>query len=135
MDINRREFLKLSAATAVVTACGCHAMAGDGSSGVGGLVDAGPVSNFAADGVYSNFRELGFFVIRKDGKLFALASICTHRKNQLKAEPDCSFYCKRHGSTFAPDGHVTRGPATRDLPTLATSVNGAGHLLVGVPIA
>jgi Rieske Fe-S protein len=135
MEISRREFLKLSAATAVVATCDCSAMAADGSSRVGGLVDAGPVSNFAKDGVYSNFRELGFFVIRKDGKLFALSSICTHRKTQLKAEPDCSFYCKRHGSTFAPDGHVTSGPATRDLPTLTTSVNGAGHLLVGVPVA
>jgi Rieske Fe-S protein len=94
--------------------------------------DAGPVGNFAADGVYGNFRELGFFVIRKGEKLFALSSICTHRKFTLKAEDDCSFYCKRHGSTFDPDGHVMKGPAKRDLPVLATSVNGAGHLIVKV---
>ena len=50
----------------------------------------------------------------------------------LTARHDCSFYCKRHGSTFDPGGHVTKGPANRDLPLLATSVNGAGHLLVTV---
>jgi Rieske Fe-S protein len=66
--------------------------------------------------------------------LFALSSICTHRRFQLKAEPDCSFYCKRHGSTFDPSGHVTKGPAKRDLPLLVSSVNETGRLLVKVPI-
>ena len=132
MGINRREFLILTGATAACAATDCLARA-DGS-GAGQVIDAGPVSNFAADGVYDSLRTLGFFVIRKGGKLFALSSICPHRKTVLKAEPDCSFYCKRHGSTFDPSGHVTQGPAERDMPVLATSVNGAGHLLVKVPV-
>jgi Rieske Fe-S protein len=136
MSINRREFLILTGATAACAAADCLALADSGSSvvaGAGQVVDAGPVGNFAADGVYDAFRSLGFFVIRKGGELSALSSICTHRKAQLKAEPDCSFYCKRHGSTFDPGGHVTKGPAKRDLPVLAMSVNEAGHLLVTVP--
>jgi Rieske Fe-S protein len=92
------------------------------------------VGNFATDGVYDAFRSLGFFVIRRGGNLSALSSICTHRQVQLKARPDGSFYCKRHGSTFDPTGHVTKGPAKRDLPILSTSVNAAGHLLVKVPV-
>jgi len=132
MPINRREFLIMTTATAACAAANCLAVA---DAGVGGVIDAGPASNFAADGVYSNFRELGFFVVRKGPKLTAFSSICPHRKTTLKAEPDCSFYCKRHGSTFDPTGHVTKGPAKRDIPVLATSVNGSGHLLVTVPVS
>jgi Rieske Fe-S protein len=138
MSINRREFLILTTATAAFAAADCLALA-DGGSSVAAVseqvVDAGPVGDFAADGVYDAFRSMGFFVIRKEGRLSALSSICTHRKVQVTAEHDCSFYCKRHGSMFDPMGHVTKGPAKRDLPVLVTSVNGAGHLLVTVPAA
>src|SRR5689334_23323381 len=125
MSLNRREFLILTTATAASAAADCLALADSGGSAAVGpeqVVDAGPAGNFAADGVYDAFRGQGFFVVRKGAKLFALSSICTHRKFQLKAEPDCSFYCKRHGSTFDPNGHVTQGPAKRDLPVLVTSV-------------
>jgi len=131
MSINRREFLVLTGAAAACVATDCVALANGSSAGQ--IIDAGPASNFATDGVYDSLRTFGFFVIRKGGKLFALSSICPHRKTVLKAEPDCSFYCKRHGSTFTPDGHVTKGPATHDMPVLVTSVNEAGHLLVTVP--
>ena len=130
MNINRRQFLILTGATAACAATDGLALADGGEQ----IIDAGPAGDFAADGVYGNFRALGFFVIRKGPKLFALSSICTHRKVQVTAEHDCSFYCKRHGSTFDPGGHVTHGPAKRDLPVLVTSVNEAGHLLVTVPI-
>ena len=129
MSISRREFLNLAAATAAYAAANRLSTGDEG----GELIDAGPVGNFAADGVYSSFRSLGFFVIRRGGKLTALSSICTHRKVQVTAEHDCSFYCKRHGSTFDPTGHVTKGPAKRDLPVLTTSVSAAGHLLVRMP--
>ena len=125
MSINRRQFLLLTAAA--IAATDGIVFASDGQ-----VIDAGPVGNYAADGVYDTFRDLGFFVIRKGEKLSAISSICTHRKAKLTARRDCSFYCNRHGSTFDPGGHVTKGPAERDLPVLATSVNGAGHLLVTV---
>jgi Rieske Fe-S protein len=133
MSINRRQFLFLTTAAAAFAVTENLALASDG--GAGQLIDAGPVANFAKDGVYDAYRSLGFFVIRKEGKLSALSSICTHRKVQLKAESDCSFYCKKHGSTFDPNGHVTKGPAKQNLPVLVTSVNEAGHLLVSVPCA
>lgn len=134
--MNRREFLALTMAIAAfaVTDNLASAAGSSDAAGPGQIIDAGPVANFAKDGVYDTFRCQGFFVIRKEGKLSALSSFCTHRKAQLKAEPDCSFYCKRHGSIFDPNGHVTKGPARRDLPELTTSVNEAGHLLVTVPV-
>jgi Rieske Fe-S protein len=135
MSIDRRRFLALSAAAAVLTASEYLGIAGEVGGGQAKVINAGPVTRFAADGVYDEFRDLGFFVIRKGVKLFALSSICTHRQVTLKAEPDCSFYCKRHGSTFSPTGHVTEGPAKRDLPVLVTAVDGHGQLLVRVPQA
>ena len=132
MMINRRQFLLLTAGLAA----GCKAVkdsVGVTAVNAGHTVNAGPASNYAADGVYNNFRDQGFFVIRQDGKLFALSAICTHRKCKLTAEPDRSFYCKCHGSTFDPDGHVTKAPARRDLPVFSTTTDENGQLLVKLP--
>ena len=133
MNMNRRQFLVLAAAA---MATGCRIVgdesAGSVAAGAGRVVNAGPVSHYAADGVYNHFRDQGFFVIRNGEKLIALSAVCTHRKCKLIAEPDRSFYCKCHGSTFNPAGHVTEGPAKRDLPVLPVFVNEKGQLLVTV---
>jgi Rieske Fe-S protein len=128
MSINRREFVILT----------CAAAAGCAGSSVDNppvtlkpvTMDAGPAGDYAADGVYDRFRDRGFFIVRKGPSLIALSAICTHRRCKLSAEPDRSFYCKCHGSTFDPSGKVTEGPATRDLPPLPTSVDERGHLIV-----
>jgi len=125
--MNRRQFLILAATCAAITNPK-SAPAGSAEH----LIDAGPLTNYAADGVYDGFRDLGFFVIRKGEKLTALSSYCTHQKCKLKAEHDHSFYCRCHGSTFDPGGKVTEGPATRNLPTIPT-ISEKGHLLVKVP--
>jgi cytochrome b6-f complex iron-sulfur subunit len=128
--MDRREFITLTAAASLCVAAGCPLLAAQ--SGPGQVIDAGPVGAYAKDGIYDAYRALGFFVISRGGKLSAISSFCTHRQVQLKAEPDGSFYCKRHGSTFDPAGHVTKGPAKRDLPSLPTTVSGSGHFLVTV---
>jgi len=133
MLLNRRQFLLLSTGLAA----GCRST----PPGVGSsvreprMINAGPVGDYAADGVYGRFRALGFFIIRRGNQLFALSSICTHRRCLVGIEPDRSFLCPCHGSTFNPDGHVTEGPAKRDLPMLATFINERGELFVKVPAA
>jgi Rieske Fe-S protein len=108
----------------------------NGSSTASGerVLNAGPISNYASDGLYVRFRDQGFFVIRKGEQLFALSSIGTHRTCQLDAESDRSFFCPYRGSTFDPSGKVTEGPARCDLPTLPSITNEDGQLLVTVPI-
>src|SRR5947209_6901194 len=111
MEMNRREFVILAAATC---AAGCGAEGGGAAGGGAGgpaagpapfvVVDAGPVADYAADGVYDRFRDRGFFVVREGGRLFALTAVCTHRRCKLNARPDHSFVCKCHGSTFDPAG-------------------------------
>jgi len=129
MSLNRREFVILTCAMAG----GCAA---ESSSKNGPIVlrpvsiDAGPVTDYASDGVYDRFRKESFFIVRRGSELMVLSAYCTHRACKLRAEPDNSFYCKCHGSTFNPQGTVTEGPATRNLPRLPTSIDAAGHLIV-----
>ena len=128
MEVNRREFVILSCAC--VTGC-----AGSGHENVPVTlhevsIDAGPITDYAADGVYNRFQHRGFFVIRKGEQLYALSAICTHRTCKLKAEADHTFSCKCHGSTFDPQGKVTEGPATQSLPTLPTLIDAGGRLQV-----
>ena len=131
MDLNRKEFLLLTAAICA----GCKTLndgGGSSSNGQQRIVDAGPSEAYAADGVYQNFRSQGFFLVRKGSALSAVSAVCTHRKCKLNAEPDRSFHCPCHGSSFDPAGKVTHGPAARDLPIFPSARNAAGHLLVTV---
>jgi len=128
MSMNRRQFIVLSAAT---LAAGC---ANQPVHIQPAAIDAGPATDFATDGVYSNFRNQGFFVIRKGTSLTALSSICTHRGCKVNADPDSSFYCPCHGSTFDPSGRVTFGPAIYALPVLPTSIDSSGHLIIGAKV-
>ena len=131
MKISRRQFLILSAALAG----GCTLTRNTGAHRpyVPRVVNAGAVNNYVTDGVYATFWSQGFFIVRQGPKLFALSAVCTHRRCKLDMQPDHSFSCPCHGSTFDPNGHVTHGPARRDLPVLATSVNESGCLLVTIP--
>jgi Rieske Fe-S protein len=131
--LSRKQFLLLTAAA--VTAAGCEYVspgAGSVASRAGRVIDAGPGSNYAAEGLYASFLSQGFFLVRRRGQLVALSSYCTHRHCKLTPEADRSFYCDCHGSTFDPGGKVTKGPATRDLPQLPLSIDAAGHVLVTV---
>jgi len=132
MELNRRNFLFLSAAFAA----GCASMPSSVPASFAGkerLINAGPADHYLTNGVYTRFRDLGFFIVRRGPDLFALSAICTHRKCKLDAEPDKTFYCPCHGSTFDADGHVTKGPARRDLPVFVTSIDENGQLLVMAP--
>lgn len=131
MRINRRTFLLLGATLAT----GCISKPGDTGS-FGGrkmrVVNAGLPGLYLADGVYTRFRDQGFFLVRRGADLSALSAICTHRNCQLEAEADKTYYCPCHGSTFDADGKVTEGPARRDLPAFDISTNESGELMVKI---
>ena len=129
--MDRRHFLILGA----TFAAGCALPRGGGAPGAspGRAVNAGPASQYLADGVYARFRDRGFFIVRQGANLFALSAICTHRRCKLDAEPDQTFVCPCHGSTFAANGKVTTGPARRDLPAFSIATDKKGDLLVALP--
>jgi Rieske Fe-S protein len=139
MNLTRRQFAVLAAAAAtglwrdrIKAAVAATTTPASAPSVPPGAVDAGPLGDFKTDDVYDAFREQGFFVIRRDDQLFALSSVCTHKGCKVRVQDDLSFKCKCHGSTFDKDGHVTKGPATRDLPRLAVAEDGRRHLIVDV---
>ena len=130
--MKRKEFLCLTC----LAAAGCQSTADNHGASAGSrtekTIDAGPAGAYAADGVYQNHRAQGFFLIRNGGRLIALSSICTHRTCRLDVEPDHSFHCPCHGSNFDPNGHVTEGPAVRDLPVYSVHTDERGHVMVRV---
>lgn len=138
MDSDRRRFVIGSAAAIVTACCGTRAAqaasteptAAPDEGADGNVVDAGPLAELKTDKVYDGFRERGFFVVRRDKRVFAVSAVCTHKGCKVRAQDDGSFLCRCHRSTFDPDGRVTKGPATRDLPHLPVAVDERNHLLV-----
>jgi Rieske Fe-S protein len=130
MTMNRRNFMFLGAAFA--SSCAGSRGVNFASKKPEQTIHIGPSSLYLADGVYSQYRATGFFIVRRGATLMAISSICTHRNCKLDVEKDKTFYCSCHGSEFDVNGHVTEGPARRDLPQYAISPDGKGGLLVRV---
>lgn len=128
MQINRRRFTCLAAAAVA----GCWRQAELVAAVADEPFDAGALNDYPDDDVYDKFREEGFFVIRRTKQVWALSSICTHKGCKVRVADDLSFYCKCHHSMFDKDGHVTKGPAKRDLPRLPVALDGREHLIVEV---
>ena len=96
------------------------------------VFDAGPLSAFPAAKLYAEHRRDGFFIVRRDGEVFALSSVCTHKGCLVKPEPDGSFQCPCHHAHYAPDGSVTKGPAKRPLARLGVKLDEQKHVLVNL---
>jgi nitrite reductase/ring-hydroxylating ferredoxin subunit/uncharacterized membrane protein len=73
-------------------------------------------------------------LVREGRKIYALADRCSHRGCPLhEGELEESvIVCRCHGSTFALDGSVVRGPATAPQPALEARVR-TGKIEVRVP--
>jgi cytochrome b6-f complex iron-sulfur subunit len=54
-------------------------------------------------------------VFKDDGGVYAISTVCTHLGCIVKNTHE-GFECPCHGSRFAPDGTVTKGPAPTALP-------------------
>jgi cytochrome b6-f complex iron-sulfur subunit len=68
-------------------------------------------------------------VFRDEEGVFALSRVCTHLGCIVKSEAD-GFHCPCHGSRFAPNGSVVKGPAPKALAWLAVSRVAPGTYLV-----
>lgn len=59
----------------------------------------------------------------------AVSTVCTHLGCVVKTSPR-GFLCPCHGSQFAPDGTVLKGPAPKALPWLVVADLGGGVYVV-----
>jgi cytochrome b6-f complex iron-sulfur subunit len=68
-------------------------------------------------------------IIRDAQGVFAISTVCTHLGCIVKQAAD-GFHCPCHGSRFAPDGSVVRGPAPKALAWLAVTHSGGTTFIV-----
>ena len=76
-------------------------------------------------------RSDRIYIVRRGGRIYALRSMCTHRA----CPGGCRMRARHcaapaHPSRFAAHGTVTKGPATRPLPTDAIVLTQTGRLVV-----
>jgi Rieske Fe-S protein len=65
------------------------------------------------------FPDKHIALMRMDGALIAMSLVCTHLGCTIALDGD-KFACPCHGSIFALDGTVIKGPAERRLDTYRT---------------
>ena len=138
MELSRRELIMAATAAAAATGVcagqglASEAVEGGTETGTKGVVDAGPIAAFGEDRVYDQFREQGFFLVRRGRRIFALSSVCTHKGCKVRPQPDNTFFCRCHKSAFDAEGRVVGGPAHRPLPRLSVKLSDGQQVLVNL---
>jgi nitrite reductase/ring-hydroxylating ferredoxin subunit len=105
-DMNRRDFLATAAAITCACAAGCpFAEGADAKDADTGTVEIGTLADYPKDGPSDKFakKPASLIVVRDQGKLYAMTSVCTHKKKQLKVE-DNEIVCTAHDSPFDNQG-------------------------------
>ena len=94
-------------------------------------IKVGFPDNFEEGKVTDRFKEQNTWVVRKDGKIYALSTTCTHlgcTPNWLEREQ--KFKCPCHGSGFYISGINFEGPAPRPLERWAVGIGDDGQIVV-----
>jgi len=88
------------------------------------LVDLGPLQDYRTSTVTTRWvRRYGLWLVRRDGRLFALEARCTHLGCTPRWSPEeALFRCPCHGSGFSPDGVPLNGPAVQPLLRMAIRI-------------
>lgn len=100
------------------------------SGAIGQVVNVGAVSSFPP-GQLTAITVDGqpAYVVAQDGAYAVRSLICTHLGCVVGVAGD-KLHCPCHGSEYAPNGVVTKGPAKLPLPPYHAKVQN-GSLLVG----
>lgn len=127
-ELNRREFVIATGAAVCAGIVGCVSK--------GGQVWTGPMTfelpepGQIKDGIDQRWLlSGGFFLVRRQGRIYAVTSTCTHMACTLTAS-STQYICPCHGSHFTAAGKVLQGPAAVALPRFGISLSEAGHLYV-----
>ncbi|MBI3091470.1 MAG: ubiquinol-cytochrome c reductase iron-sulfur subunit [Candidatus Tectomicrobia bacterium] len=91
-----------------------------------------PVADLPADTVNTQWVEdQKVWLVRRDARLYALVSICTHLACTPRWTPsEQVFRCPCHGSVFDLEGDVVKGPAPEPLYRSPLHLTRDGRLLV-----
>jgi cytochrome b6-f complex iron-sulfur subunit len=94
-------------------------------------VKVGFPESFEEGKVTDKYKDQNMWVIRHDGKIYALSTTCTHlgcTPNWL--ESAAKFKCPCHGSGFYITGINFEGPAPRPLERWALAIGDDGQIVV-----
>lgn len=136
--MDRRKFLKQSCgacaamsiglllSSTLLESCGSTGLSVFKASSANGKVKV-PLSNFAT----SDFQLLrvgnyNFDIAlqkKEDGTFTAMVLMCTHARHPLTKAGN-SYYCTLHGSKFSGEGKVVKGPASKPMLHLDTTIEG-----------
>ena len=133
--MDRKEFLASLGIGAAVLACtdclqGCTPLGGPGvpsaPTNVHLSVDLTASANSALKSAGGYIYSGGLIIAHLvNGSYVALSQTCTHQGGTVQyLATNNIFLCPVHGSTFATDGSVLNGPATRPLVKYNVSLNG-----------
>jgi cytochrome b6-f complex iron-sulfur subunit len=134
--LDRRELLSwswkaLAAALVVEAGWTSYDLLNPSASGAfGGIVDAGPVADYAQEGTVSYFLDGRFYVTQFRGGLRALYQKCPHLGCRVPfCESSERFECPCHGSVYNIIGEYLAGPAPRGMDRFPIHIRD-GHVLV-----
>ena len=80
-------------------------------------------------GLTKEFKDENVIVFRDDEGFYAISTVCTHLGCIVQKNAS-GFQCPCHGSRFAPDGKLVRGPAPKALAWLHIATSPSGQLVV-----
>ena len=129
-DLSRRVALKLSLAASGVLAAGglVKFLNYEAAAGAPTALELEAPEAYPT-GTARHLPEVGAWLLRDEGGLFAISTHCTHLGCAVERQAD-GFRCPCHGSRFAPDGQALNGPATRPLHYLRLSLSGLGRVVL-----
>ena len=78
-------------------------------------------------GTVKDYRKEGRFFLVADAKgIYAVTAVCTHLGCTVFQGDEGGFECPCHGSEYDREGHVTHGPAQKDLRHLPVRESAPG---------
>ena len=93
-------------------------------------VKIGPPDAFPK-GSITNLSHLNVWVFHDEKGLYAISSVCTHLGCITARDSETGrFECPCHGSVFAANGKVVRGPAPSALHWLAMNIGPDGQIVL-----
>ncbi|HKB38810.1 MAG TPA: ubiquinol-cytochrome c reductase iron-sulfur subunit [Gemmataceae bacterium] len=97
--------------------------------GQSAAVKIGPPGEYPVSAEPVRVPGQNLFVLHDADGFAAVAAVCTHLGCIVSVSPD-GFECPCHGSRFARDGHVVRGPAPSPLVWFELSLAPDGQIVV-----
>lgn len=94
-------------------------------------VKVGPPDTYDEGKVVERFKDQNIWVVRAEGKIYALSTTCTHLGcTPSWQEANQKFKCPCHGSGFYISGINFEGPAPRPLERWAVALGDDGQIVV-----